>query len=116
MTLSKQYKLAIMGDCATQHLAAAIGGYGAYTGLGLDIFDADYNQINALVMDSQSELYEFAPDAVLLQMCSQKLYERFCAVPLEERSSFAEKICTEMKGIWKKIGEKITILQFSTFG
>lgn len=111
MTLSKQYKLAIMGDCATQHLAAAIGGYGAYTGLGLDIFDADYNQINALVMDGQSELYEFAPDAVLLQMCSQKLYERFCAVPLEERSGFAEKICTEMKEIWKKIGEKITILQ-----
>ena len=30
-----QYKLAIMGDCATQHLATAIRGYGAYAGLGL---------------------------------------------------------------------------------
>ena len=30
-----QYKLAVMGDCATQHLATAIRGYAAHTGLGL---------------------------------------------------------------------------------
>jgi len=61
-----QYKLAVMGDCATQHLATALRGYGAYAGLGLSVFDADYNQIDAQVMDPGSELYAFAPNAVLI--------------------------------------------------
>lgn len=109
--LPPQYKLAVMGDCATQHLATAIRGYGAYAGLGLSVFDADYNQINALVMDEHSELYEFMPDAVLLQMCTQKLYERFCEAPLQNRSSFAETVFGQIRGIWQRIGTKITILQ-----
>ena len=63
-----QYKLAIMGDCATQHLATALRGYGAHVGLGLSVLDTDYNQIDAQVMDPGSELYEFAPNAVLIQI------------------------------------------------
>lgn len=110
-TLPPQYKLAIMGDCATQHLATAIRGYGVYAGLGLSVFDADYNQINALVMDEHSELYQFMPDAVLLQMCTQKLYESFCAAPLGSHSAFAETVFAQIRGIWQRIGTKITILQ-----
>ncbi len=110
-TLASQYRLAVMGDCATQHLSTAIGGYGAAIGLGLEIFDADYNQINALVLDEHSELYAFKPDAVLLQMCTQKLYERFCENPLERRAAFAETVFAQIKTTWQRIGEKITVLQ-----
>ena len=110
-TLASQYRLAVMGDCATQHLSTAIGGYGAAIGLGLEIFDADYNQINALVLDEHSELYAFKPDAVLLQMCTQKLYERFCENPLESRAAFAETVFAQIKTTWQRIGEKITVLQ-----
>lgn len=110
-TLASQYRLAVMGDCATQHLSTAIGGYGAAIGLGLEIFDADYNQINALVLDEHSELYAFKPDAVLLQMCTQKLYERFCENPLENRAAFAETVFAQIKTTWQRIGEKITVLQ-----
>lgn len=109
--LPPQYKLAVMGDCATQHLAAAIRGYGVYAGLGLCVFDADYNQIDALVMDERSELYAFEPDAVLLQMCTQKLYEIFCAMPLQDRASFAESVFSRIRGIWQRIHAKTTILQ-----
>lgn len=108
-----QYKLAVMGDCATQHLATAIRGYGAHEGLGLAVFDADYNQIEAQVMDAGSELYEFAPDGVLIQMCTEKLYESFCAVPPERRSSFAEDAYAHIRQVWERIGCHIgaTILQ-----
>ncbi len=109
--LLPQYRLAIMGDCATQHLATAIHGYGVYAGLGLHVFDADYNQINALVMDEHSELYAFMPDAVLLQMCTQKLYESFCETPLQNRSSFAETVFARIRGVWQRLGPRITILQ-----
>ena len=98
-----QYKLAILGDCATQHLATALRGCGYDSGLGLTVFDADYNQINAQVMDPGSELYTFGPDAVLLQMCTEKLYEAFCARPLDRRASFAEDTYARVCLIWQQI-------------
>ncbi len=110
-----QYKLAILGDCATQHLATALRGYGAFCGLGLSVFDADYNQIDAQTMDPSSELYEYAPHGVLIQMCTEKLYEAFCASSLERRASFAEDTYAHIQEIWNRINHaaKATILQCS---
>ena len=112
-SLLPQYKLAVMGDCATQHLAAAIRGYGIFTGLGLAVFDADYNQIDAQTMDPGSELYAFEPNAVLIQMCTEKLYEAFCSAPLNRRASFAEDTYARICLIWKRISAHIqtTVLQ-----
>lgn len=107
-----QYKLAVMGDCATQHLATALRGYGAYVGLGLSVFDADYNQIDAQVMDASSELYHFAPNAVLIQMCTEKLYEAFCAAPLNCRASFAEDTYSRISRIWKQLNSSISTTVF----
>lgn len=98
-----QYKIAVMGDCATQHLSTAIRGYGIHTGLGVTVFDADYNQIDAQTMDPQSELYRFAPNAVLIQMCTEKLYEAFCACPLDRRSTFAQDTYRRIEAIWQRI-------------
>lgn len=112
-SLLPQYKLAIMGDCATQHLATAVKGYGFHAGLGLSVLDTDYNQIDAQVMDSGSELYGFAPNAVLIQMCTEKLYRAFCQTPLDRRASFAEDTFTRISLIWKQLGAQIrtTVLQ-----
>lgn len=110
-----QYRLALMGDCATQHLATALRGYGVHVGLGLNVFDADYNQIQPLVMDPGSELYSFAPNAVLIQMCTEKLYEAFCAAPAGARASFAEDTFAAIRRIWERINASIrtTVLQCS---
>ena len=56
-----QYSLAVLGDCATQHLATALRGYGVSVGIRLNVFDADYDQIDAQVMAPDSELYRFSP-------------------------------------------------------
>ena len=82
-------------------------------GLGLSVLDADYNQIDAQVMDPGSELYRFAPNAVLIQMCTEKLYEAFCAAPLNCRSSFAEDTYARIVRIWEQMNTNIaaTILQ-----
>ncbi len=108
-----QYRLAVMGDCATQHLATALRGYGIHLGLGLTVLDTDYNQIDAQVMDAASELYSFAPNAVLIQMCTEKLYEAFCAAPLNRRSTFAEDTYARITRIWDQMNTNIrtTILQ-----
>ena len=107
------YKFAVMGDCATQHLSTAIRGYGIHTGLGMTVLDTDYNQIDAQVMDPGSELYGFAPNAVLIQMCTEKLYEGFCATPLDRRASFAEMTYARISRIWEQLNAHVhtTIFQ-----
>lgn len=108
-----QYSLAVLGDCATQHLATALRGYGISVGIRLNVFDADYDQIDAQVMAPDSELYRFAPQGVLLQMCTEKLQEAFYDRPPEARASFAEDTYARIRQIWSRIGSRIpaTVLQ-----
>lgn len=108
-----QYSLAVLGDCATQHLATALRGYGVSVGIRLNVFDADYDQIDAQVMAPDSELYRFAPQGVLLQMCTEKLQEAFYDRPPEARASFAEDTYARIRQIWSRIGSHIpaTVLQ-----
>ncbi len=108
------YRLAVLGDCATQHLATALKGAGIAAGLGMTVFDADYNQIDAQTMDPTSELYEFHPDGVLLHMCTEKLYEAFCAQPLSERADFAAATYGRIRSTWARINANThcAILQF----
>ena len=108
-----QYSLAVLGDCATQHLATALRGYGISVGMRLNVFDADYDQIDAQVMAPDSELYRFAPQGVLLQMCTEKLQEAFYDRPPEARASFAEDTYARIRQIWSRIGSRIpaTVLQ-----
>ena len=108
-------RFAILGDCATQHLATAIKGYAYDEGYAFDVFDADYDQIDAQVMDDSSELYAFSPKYVLIYMCVEKLYEAFCATALDNRADFADKTYEKIRAYWALINRHIStcILQFT---
>lgn len=108
-------KMALLGDCATQHMAMALRGYAAEAGLDLYVFDADYNQIDAQIMDTSSELYASDPEYILIQMCSEKLFERFCAMPLLQRAQFAQIVLEQIEHNWElaaKNGKARALLQF----
>lgn len=111
----KKCKIAILGDCSTQHLATALKGYGYQEGYNLDIFDSDYNQIDSQIMDDESELYKNAPDAVLIYMSTEKLYEKFCETSLENRENFADITIERISQYWNGINSKIktNLLQFN---
>ncbi len=110
----KQHKLAILGDCATQHLATALKGYAYEFGYSLNVFDADYNQILAQIMDPSSELYESSPESVLFFLCTEKLQEQFYQTEPEKRSVFAEEKFTEILSYWDTLDSKVSvhIMQF----
>ena len=112
-TCTDFYSLAILGNCATQHLAKAIKGYAYEEKIALTVFDADYNQIDAQVMDDSSELYQMTPDFTLFWLCTEKLYEAFCQST--NRSDFANQIITSLEGYWNRVNQqyKTTILQFN---
>lgn len=105
----KQHKLAILGDCATQHLATALKGYAYEFGYGLNVFDADYNQILAQIMDPSSELYESSPESVLFFLCTEKLQEQFYQTEAQRRSTFADSKFVEIVSYWDTLDARVSV-------
>jgi FkbH-like protein len=110
-----QYRLAILGDCATQHLSAALKGYGYEAGIGLEVFDAGFNQIFTQIADANSELYRFNPQGVLFFNCVEKLYETYCETPVEERAVFAQTVYEQIENHWLMLERQsgAVVLQFN---
>lgn len=108
-------RLGIIGDCATQHIAVAIRGWGYEKKLNINVFDSDYNQIDAQTMDPGSELYGFGPGYVAVINCTEKLYMRFCDTPVDMRSKFAETVLENICAVWKRISanSRSRIIQFN---
>lgn len=99
-TEGKEYRLAVLGNCATQFLSQCIAGFSHLEGMNLKVFDADYNQIDAQLLDPDSETYAFDPDYILLYLASDKLYEEFMGLEMKERTAFAEDIMSKLSAYW----------------
>lgn len=100
----KQYRLAVLGDCATQFLSTSICGYARMQGVNLDVYDIDYDQIDAQLLDSSSETYHVCPDYILLYLATDKLYEDFLHLETFSRASFAESVIDKLDYYWNLIG------------
>jgi FkbH-like protein len=87
----KIVRMAILGDSATQFVAQAIKAMGVDYSLNLEIFEAEFNQIDRQILDPTSELYEFAADVVLIFQSSHKLLQKYNKAATESRHLFAEE-------------------------
>lgn len=92
----KILKIAVLGDTATQFLIQALRGLGYDSGFNLQIWEADFNQIERQVFDHSSELYEFKPEIVIVFQSSHKLLGKYNKIKLERHSLFA---ANELEGI-----------------
>ncbi|MBI3511390.1 MAG: HAD-IIIC family phosphatase [Bacteroidetes bacterium] len=100
----KKLRVAILGDSATQFLAQAVRGYGYERAYDLEIFEADYDQVDLQVFDERSAMYNFHPDFVIIFCSVRKLLKNFYNTPKDHRKNFAEK-----KAEWfSSIGEAIS--------
>ena len=108
-------KIAILGNCSTQHLSTAVKGYGYEEKFNFEIFDADYNQIDGEIFDNNSTLYQFKPNYILIYMCVEKLYEDFVNTEISSRDKFAENIINKINNYWQMINSQLNtnILQFN---
>ncbi len=86
----KKIKVSLLSDTASQLLVQSIRGYGYEYGYDLNIFEADFNQIDRQIMDYSSELYEHEADITIIYESSHKLLNKFNKLPAEKKKDFAE--------------------------
>lgn len=98
VTGQNERRLVLMGNVSTQHLAAAIQGYGRHVGMGLTVIDTDYDQIDQQLLDSESEAYRVHADFIFVFLAAERLYEDFAAE--ERKEMFAEVIFARICKWW----------------
>ena len=99
-----EIKIAIVGDFATQFLKQALRGYGYDLNYNFKIYEADYNQIDAQIMDASSELYQFKPDFVLIFQSIQKLHKLYIK---SQYSTFADTIIKDLDSYCNSINNQL---------
>lgn len=103
-------KLAVVGDTATQLLCTAIRGMGVERGYNINLFEAEYNQIERQLLDPTSDLYQFDADFIIIFQSTHKLGEHHSMLNTErqttladERISFLASVCENPALAGKKI-------------
>ncbi len=99
----KQVKVALLGDSATQFLTQAIKGAGYDLGFNLEIWEADFNQIERQVFDTGSELYDFAPDVVIVFHSAHKLLGKYNKLQPEQQGVLAQERMELIQSIYSNI-------------
>ncbi|MEP7142735.1 MAG: HAD-IIIC family phosphatase [Ferruginibacter sp.] len=86
----KVIKIAVLGDTSTQFLIQALRGAGFEQGFDLQLWEADFDQVERQVFDPSSELYEFNPEIVIVFHSTHKLLAKYNKLKPGENNSLAD--------------------------
>jgi FkbH-like protein len=102
--------MALVGDTATQFLATALQGEAISRGYNINLFEAEYNQVERQFLDPTSELYGFDAEYVVLFQSTHKLGEHHGMLAedaqkqlAKERLDFIASVCQNSQLAGKKI-------------
>lgn len=84
-------KVALVGDTATQFLATAIRGIGIERGFRIELFEAEYNQVERQFLDSSSELYQTDANFIIVFQSTHKFGEKHSLLTSGQQESLAEE-------------------------
>jgi FkbH-like protein len=102
----KKIKIAVLGDTATQFLVQALRGTAYDKGFDLDIWEADFNQIEFQVSEPTSELYEFEPEIVLIFQSAHKLLGKYNKLKQEYNHTLAANEIENIQRMYSTISEQ----------
>ena len=106
-SLLPKIKIAILGDTATQLLVQAIRGVGYEYQFDLEIWEADFNQVERQVFDDTSELYEYKPDIIIIFHSTHKLLTKYNKLNQQERNGLAQGRMDLIEQITSKIKDQL---------
>jgi FkbH-like protein len=96
---TRTIRLAILGDCATQHLATIVRVLFHRIGVNVILHEAEYDTIEIEAFDPSSALHEFKAEFIVLLNSSEKAKVRFYDHG-EDKSDFAAQTVAKLASIW----------------
>ena len=105
-------KAALLGDTATQFLATAIKGWGVELGFNIDLYEAEYNQVERQFLDPTSELYQSGAQYIVVFQSTHKWGELHALLPVAEQARLAEQRLEFVKGISAQTKAKILYFNY----
>lgn len=106
-TLTPILRIALLGDTATQFLATAIKGMGHMRGFCVELFEAEYNQVERQVMDPTSELHTFNPEITIVFQSTHKLLVNYGKADTQAKASLANDRLEFVDTLCKTVPGKI---------
>jgi len=91
-------RLAVTAEFSTPHLVPLLRALAARAGVALEIYEADYDSIEAEILDPGSGLYAFAPRYVAILPAAEKLKAKFYRS--EDRAAFAARMVVRFTRLW----------------
>lgn len=106
-------KVSLLGDTAMQLLAKAICGIGVERGYMLDLYEAEYNQVERQVMDPTSELYAHNAQYTIIFQSTLKLLEHFSMSDTNTRVNLAEERMAFLRSACQSVQGKVICYNYS---
>jgi FkbH-like protein len=92
-------RVAILADTSSQLLAGALKGFARHLGYTLDLFEGEFDQIEAQALDPGSSLHEFRPETVIIYLAAEKIRVWFGTHAVSEREGFAQQFAERACGL-----------------
>lgn len=105
-------KVALLGDTSTQFLATAIKGWGVEMGFAIDLYEAEYNQVERQVLDPTSDLRRFAPRYVVVFQSTHKWSVFHAGLPPTEQAHLAETRLDFVRSLCSSIDAKVIYFNY----
>jgi FkbH-like protein len=108
----KKIRLAILGDCATQHLSAVLRVLFSRHGLDAEIYEGAFDAAEGEARNPQSGLYQHEPEVVIVMSTVQSLRDKFYQRS-GSAASFQEETLSRLAGVWDALRthSQATVLQ-----
>ena len=98
-------RVAVLSDASTQHLVPLLRVLFARAGFSAELFAAEFDTVETQILDSTSELYRFAPDAVVLLPATNALRARYHQA-LGDRSGFGQETADRFASLWEALKKR----------
>lgn len=98
----KAIRLALLGDCATQHLVPLLRALFNRKGIRAELYEGGFDAIELEARNPQSGLYEFQPSVVVILNSAQMLRDKYYQRP-SEPSAFQKDTLLRLKAVWDSL-------------
>lgn len=105
-------KVAVLGDTATQFLAAAIKGIGVQEGYNIDLFEAEYNQVERQVFDPTSDYYQFRAKYTVVFQSTHKILEKYSLSDVCEWNTLADTRLSFVRALCESTDTKVIYFNY----